>query len=217
MQLKKRMAEALTLTRQGLDRLAHEPGPREPATSTWDDWTLRDVWAHLGAWLEFASVKVEAMADGKPFEEVNDVEQFNRRAYERGVTLSDSAARRALEERLTALGKAASRFSETDLDKATWPTGFRMTLGRYLVMDAFVHPLQHILYHALKTSRDKTFLTTLEEAKTLLAWYDPAMDILGSFGEFFQGEGAQVHFFGSVDTGPYPRPIQERIRQLGHG
>jgi len=216
MLLKKRITEALALTRQDLDRLAHEPGPREPQSSTWEDWTLRDVWGHLGAWVDFATGKVEAMADGRPFDEVTDVVEFNRRAYDHNARLSETVARRALDERLTALGKAASRFSEADLDMTSWPTGFRMSLGRYLVMDAFVHHLQHILYHALKTGRDKTFLTTLEEAKTMLAWYDPAMDILGSFGAFFQGEGAQAHFFGSVDVGPYPQPIQARIRQLGH-
>src|SRR6185369_16479381 len=137
MLLKNRITDALALTRKGLDRLAKEPGPREPVASSWEDWTLRDVWAHLGAWVEFAASKVDAMAEGRSFDEVDDVVDFNRRTYDAHAGLAEATVRQALDQNLTALGKAAARFSEGDLEKTSWPTGFRMTLGRYLVMDAF--------------------------------------------------------------------------------
>ena len=97
--------------------------------------------------------------------------------------------------------------SPTDSPKLSWISilglpGFQMSLAHYLVMDAFVHPLQHILYHALKTSRNDTFMQTLEEAKPLLAWYDPAMDILGSFGDFFPRRGCPL---AVLRSGEHPR------------
>jgi hypothetical protein len=210
-----KIAEALALTARGLDRLAKEPGPKEPTRSTWEDWSLRDVFGHLTAWVTFATVKVSAIRDQKPFDEVADIETFNRAAYEKGAGLKLAQARKNLSHVLAELGTVAKRFSEAELDQESWPTGFRMSLTRYLVLDAFVHPLQHILYHALKTGQDETFLKTLEEARPLLAWYDPGMDILGSFGDFFQGEGARWQFFGAVDTHAFPAPIQNRIRELG--
>jgi len=215
MPLHKNIAEALALTERGLDRLAKEPGPKEPVVSTWDDWTLRDVFVHLSAWVGFASRKVGAIRDRKPFGEVDDIEAFNQDAYDRGSGLTLARARGNWARDLADLGSVADRFSDDELDRDSWPIGFSMSLARYLVMDAFVHPVQHILYHALKTGRDETFLQTLKEAGPLLAWYDPAMDILGSFGDFFQGEGARWRFFGAVDTHAFPASIRDHIRQLG--
>ncbi len=211
----KRIVEAIALTKKGLDRLAKEPGPKEPSVSSWEDWNLRDVFGHLSAWMEFATAKVGAIADRRPFDEVDDIWVFNHGAYDRNTKLTLTQARKTLTHDLDAIDAAARRFSVAELDLDTWPTGFAMSLARYLVMDAFVHPLQHILYHALKTGRDETFLRTLEDARPLLAWYDPAMDILGSFGDFFQGEGAQWRFFGAVKTAAFPVPIQNRIKELG--
>jgi len=213
--MNKKIAEALSLTERGLDRLAKEPGPKEPLASTWEDWTLRDVFAHLSAWVRFAAEKVTAIAGRRSFAEVDDVGEFNRRAYDGSAGLTQAQARKNLTKDLAALAGAAGLFSAAELDQNTWPTGFRMSLGRYVVLDAFVHPLEHILYHALKTGRDETFLLTLEDAKPLLAWYDPAMDILGSFGDFFDGEGASRRFFGRVDTHAFPAPIQDQIKHLG--
>jgi hypothetical protein len=209
------IAEAIGLAAKALDRLAKEPGPKEPEQSTWDDWNLRDVFVHLSAWAEFATHKVAAIRDGKPFDEVDDLGRFNRAAYDRGVGLTLAQARKNWQKDLKELGAVAARFSNAELDKESWPTGFPMTLARYVVMDAYVHPLQHILYHALKTGRDETFLDTLGEAGTVLDWYRPGMDILGSFGDFFQGESARWRFFGAVDSHAFPPPIQDHIRELG--
>lgn len=122
-------------------------GEVPPAEGTW---TRGDVVGHLTGWLEFSGRKLRSMAAGLAFDDVADLEAFNEGLYQRFrgrdlATLCD-----AFQSALADYCEVLHLFSEEDLSKTEFPTGFGFALWKYLLMDGVVHPVQHLLYQSLK-------------------------------------------------------------------
>ena len=102
-----------------------------------------------------------------------NVTAFNRAVYQShrrillSVAVSDNArafdalaaATRAIPDRLVA---------RTDL-----PTGFDLPLWRYVLIDGFAHPTQHLMFHCLKRGSLPLFFVLEQQSRSRFHWFAP--------------------------------------------
>ncbi|MGP1459629.1 MAG: hypothetical protein ACTTKL_10020 [Treponema sp.] len=158
----------------------------EQTVSSYDDWNCRDVAAHILEWIVFSKNKIRAIARSKPFKEIENLDEFNRAAYQKNKNEPLNRIHSALLSELDDYKNAVSLYSDADLERKDFPTGFPFEMRRYMILDTVIHPVMHILYYALKTKRFDLF--TAQCGRRHGAFLDFADGKLGvySFAEYIE-------------------------------
>ncbi len=135
--------------------------------TSFSDWSAGDVIAHINSWIKFSKDKLEAFKKNYPFKDIDesDIEKINISFYEK---YKNTALDIILNETKTLFedyGRVLDLFEEKDLLSDEFPTGFSCALWEYMVLDLFLHPIQHIFYYHVKRGNYNEFIKTAESCK----------------------------------------------------
>lgn len=137
--------------------------------TSYSNWNMRDVIAHINRWLRFSYDKLESIKTKKPFKDIahNKLEEFNNQNYEkdRNKKLDETVEESKII--FENYGSLLNLYNDDELLSKEFPTGFPCALWEYMALDLFIHPVNHILYHHLKTKNFETFITEIEDSRHL--------------------------------------------------
>jgi hypothetical protein len=141
--------------------------------TSFSDWNVRDVIAHINSWVKFSEDKLESIKRKRSFEDVNhvDIEKFNKTNYENN---KDVSLEKAVNETKIIMEKykdILKIFDEKELLSKEFPTGFSFELWKYMVMDVYIHPITHILYHYIKRNDYNEFIKLIKDSEKYFMEY----------------------------------------------
>ena len=161
------------------------------------NWNVRDVIAHINSWLNFSEDKLESIKLKKSFEDVShiDIEIFNKNNYEIN---KNKSLKNVLDDSVTLLEKykhILGLFNEDELLSNKFPTGFSFQLWKYMAMDLGIHPLMHILYYYLKKYDYNEFVNEIINSKKYFMEYSGNNMNEYNFNDFFENKREKVERF----------------------
>ncbi len=131
----------------------------EHTAGCYENWNCKDVVAHILEWIIFSKDKLQAIAYNRHFEEIRDINAFNRQNWIKNKDKHIGELKKSIMFELDEYNKTVSLYSQTDLQKKDLPTGFSFELWRYMIMDTVTHPVLHMLYYMLKTKKYEQFVS----------------------------------------------------------
>lgn len=158
----------------------------EQTVSSYDDWNCRDTAAHILEWIIFSRNKIIAIANAKPFSEIKNLDAFNRAAWQKNKTESLERILFALLHELDEYKNAVSLYSNAELERKDFPTGFHFEMRRYMILDTVIHPIMHILYYALKTKRFDLFAAQCRRRRGAFLDFSGGDSSVFSFDEYIE-------------------------------
>jgi hypothetical protein len=171
--IREKVAEAIITTHDTIAQVVDKTWAADPPTSRPEDWNLRDMVCHINAWVEFCHRRLCAIEAGATTVSSIDVDAFNRAVYQShrrmllSVAMSDNA--RALD----ALAAAARAIPDRLAARRDLPTGFDLPLWRYVLIDGFAHPTQHLMFHCLKRGHMPLFFALEQQSRSRFHWFAP--------------------------------------------
>jgi hypothetical protein len=73
----------------------------------------------------------------------------------------------------TALAAAARAIPDRLAARRDLPTGFDLPLWRYVLIDGFAHPTQHLMFHCLKRGHLPLFFSLEQQCRSRFHWFAP--------------------------------------------
>jgi len=197
--IRTKVAEAVLATRDTIAQVVDKTWASDLPTSSFEDWNLRDLVCHINARVEFCQRKLRAIEAGATTVSSVDVAAFNREVYQShrkaplSVALSDNA--RALD----ALAAAARAIPDRLVSRKDLPTGFDLPLWRYVLIDGFAHPTQHLIFHCLKRGHMPLFFDLERQSRSRFHWIAPDNPSAAlCFRDYFSSNGNCAVFFENL-------------------
>ena len=119
------------------------PEKERVVIGTYDQWSVKDVIAHVAAWKERTTQELAAVASGGPRPEGDNLEQINARIFEKHLDCTWNEVLALSKRAYEALCERVETMPEEDLtnDKAIeWYDG---PVWRLSIDDGYSHPLSH--------------------------------------------------------------------------
>ncbi|MGI5172944.1 hypothetical protein H0R92_05000 [Treponema sp. OMZ 840] len=158
----------------------------EHTAGRYENWNSKDVVAHILEWIIFSKNKLQAIAYNRQFEEVCDIDAFNRQAWIKNKDKHIGELKESIMFELDEYSKTVLLYSDCDLQKKDLPTGFSFELWRYMIMDTVTHPVLHMLYYMLKTKNYERFVLLCEKRhKTFYRYSNGSPDVY-SFCDYIE-------------------------------
>ena len=139
----------LEITRNEADRFSREFPDDDSADATFSRWSASDVLHHLTAWLAYSRERLTAILENAPVRDIDDLEVFNREAWEGGLPLSRGEISQHFADEVDRYRDTVTRFTAADFNRTDLPTGFDWPLWKYILLDTAVHPGWHFVYHGI--------------------------------------------------------------------
>ncbi len=158
----------------------------EKNVSSYGDWNCRDTAAHILEWIVFSKNKIRAIANAQPFTEIENLDDFNRTSYEKHKTTPIDCIHSLLLHELDDYKNAVALYSDVDLERKDFPTGFNFEMWRYMILDTVIHPMMHILYHLLKTKHFDLFAAQCERRSEVFSDFSGGDSNIYSFEEYIE-------------------------------
>ena len=152
--------------------------------SSYQDWSYKDVVAHLTRWITFSADKLQSILDKVPFKDVDDFRKTNKVWYEEDKAKELIDVEFAFGQEIARYKEVIKGFSKEDLIREDFPLGLKIELWRYIVTDGSIHPSGHLLYHYLKRRNYWYFLKVLEATKDIYSLYSKGNSKVYSFEEY---------------------------------
>lgn len=158
----------------------------EHTAGRYENWNSKDVVAHILEWIIFSKNKLQAIAYNRQFEEVCDIDAFNRQAWIKNKDKHIGELKKNIMFELDEYNKTVLLYSDSDLQKKDLPTGFSFELWRYMIMDTVTHPVLHMLYYMLKTKNYERFVLLCEKRHKTFYRYSNGSPAVYSFCDYIE-------------------------------
>ena len=149
-------------------------------TGTYDQWSVKDVIAHVAAWKERTAQEFSAVTSGTPRPEGDNLEQINARIFEkhRDCTWNDVLAlsKRAYET----LCKQVETMSEEDLTNTKAIGWYDGPVWRLSIDDGYTHPLYHFAECYTRRGEEEQGIKIRKEADKSREQFERSEMVLGS-------------------------------------
>jgi hypothetical protein len=135
--------------------------------TSYSNWNVRDVIAHINSWLQFSGDKLESIKTKKPFKDAayDGIEELNKQNYEKNKTKSLDDTVNEAKIVFNNYENVLGLYDENDLLSKDFPTGFPCALWEYMALDLFIHPINHILYQYIKRKDYYEFIRVVDNSK----------------------------------------------------
>lgn len=163
--------------------------PEKLEDSSYQDWSYKDVVAHLTRWISFSADKLQSILNKVPFKDVDDFRKANREWYEDDKEKELKKIEYEFKQAVAQFKEVIKGFRKGDLIRTDLPLGFTIELWRYMIMDGSIHPNGHLLYHYLKRRNYWYFLKLLEDTKNIYSLYSNGNNKVYSFEEYENTNG----------------------------
>lgn len=158
----------------------------EHTAGRYENWNCKDVIAHILEWIIFSKNKLQAIAHNRQFEEIRDIDAFNRQNWIKNKDKYIGELKKSIMFELDEYNKTVSLYSQTELQKKDLPTGFSFELWRYMIMDTVTHPVLHMLYYMLKTKKYEQFVWLCEKRYKIFYHYSNGSPAVYSFDDYIE-------------------------------
>jgi hypothetical protein len=197
--IREKVSDAIIATRDTVAQVVDKMWASDPPTSHFEDWNLRALLCHVSSWAEFCRDRLRTIEAGATKVSSVDVAAFNRAVYQSNrktplsVALSDNARTFA---DLAAAGRAIlSRLAA----RRDLPTGFDLPLWRYVLIDGFAHPTQHLMFHCLKRGHLPLFFSLERQCRSRFQWFAPdSRSAALGFRDYFPSNADCTLFFENL-------------------
>ena len=152
----------LEITRNEADRFSREFPDDDSADATFSRWSAADVLHHLTTWVAYSRERLTAILENASVRDIDDLEVFNRDAWERGRTIPRMDLLQRFADELDRYRDTVTRFTAADFDRTDLPTGFDWPLWKYILLDTAVHPGWHFVYHGITRGNFEFAVTALD-------------------------------------------------------
>lgn len=197
--IREKVAEAVLATRNTIAQVVDRVWASDPPTSRFEDWNLRDLVCHINAWVEFCQRRLQAIVAGATAVSSIDVAAFNRAVYQShrksllSVAVSDNA------RAFAALASAARAIPDQLAARRDLPTEFDLPLWRYVLIDGFAHPTQHLMFHCLKRNHVSMFFALEQQSRSRFHWFAPEnRNAALCFRDYFSSNADCALFFENL-------------------
>ncbi|MEL7672081.1 hypothetical protein SDC9_75835 [bioreactor metagenome] len=153
-------------------------------SSSYEDWSYKDVIAHLTRWISFSADKLESIKNQIPFKDVDDFRKTNREWYAVDYNKELKIVESEFEKAIKKYKAVIVTYGKEELIKNDLPLGFGIDLWRYMIMDGSTHPNGHLLYHYLKRRKYLNFIKVMEETKDIFYLFSNGNSKVYSFVEY---------------------------------
>ena len=154
----------------------------EHTAGRFENWNGKDVVAHILEWIIFSKDKLQAIAYNRQFEEIRDIDAFNRQNWIKNKDKHIGELKKSIMFELDEYNKTVSLYSQTDLQKKDLPTGFSFELWRYMIMDTVLH----MLYYMLKTKKYEQFVSLCKKRHKTFYRYSNGNPDVYSFDDYIE-------------------------------
>ena len=158
----------------------------ERLVSNYNDWNYKDVIAHLFEWIMFSKNKLNAIVHNQDFQEISNIDIFNKQNYIKNKNKHITELQKKLIFELNEYKNIVLLYTEADLQRKDFPTGFSFELWRYMVMDTIIHPVMHLLYYLIKTKNYKLFFKLCKKYNDIFYCYAKGNLEVYSFYEYIE-------------------------------
>jgi hypothetical protein len=131
----------------------------ENIPSSFSNWNAKDVIGHILFWVDFSRRKLDCIKNCKPFDDISDLDKTNKEAYEKSKNVPVTTLFQKAGDVFSGYKEVMKLYTDDELLKKTFPSGFPFELWRYMALDVYIHPIMHLLHYYLKTE-DYTALTS---------------------------------------------------------
>ncbi|HPX14658.1 MAG TPA: hypothetical protein PLS27_09920, partial [Treponemataceae bacterium] len=112
----------LEITRNEADRFSREFPDDDSADPTFSRWSAADVLHHLTTWVAYSRERLTAILENASVRDIDDLEVFNRDAWERGRTIPRMDLLQRFADELDRYRDTVTRFTAADFDRTDLPT-----------------------------------------------------------------------------------------------
>lgn len=163
------------------------------------DWNVRDVIGHINSWLNYSENKLESIKVEYSFEDHVDVEKFNKENYEKNKNLSLETVINETKIMVEKYKGILELFDEEELLSREFKTGFSFELWKYMALDAYTHPIIHILYHYIKRKNYTKFIELIKENRKYFMEYSDNDIKIYYFGNLFVDKNEKEKRFKELE------------------
>jgi hypothetical protein len=197
--IRERVAEAVIATRDTIAHVVDKTWAGDSLPSRFEDWNLRDLVCHVNAWAEFCRGRLRAIEAGATKVSSVDVAAFNRAVYQANCKTPLSVALSENVRTFDDLAVTARAIPESLAARSDLPTGFALPLWRYVLIDGFAHPTQHLMFHCLKSGHLALFFSLERQSSARFRWFAPDnRSVALCFRDFFPNNTDCTLFFENL-------------------
>ena len=169
------------------------------SASNYLNWNVRDVIGHINGWIKFSGDKLESIKLNKSFEDVSNIDSFNKINYENNKNKSLENIINESKIILEKYNGIIDLYNENELLSNDFPTGFSFALWKYMAMDLGIHPIMHILQYYLKKMNYKEFKNEIENSKKYFMEYSGNNILEYNFNEYFENKDEKINRFNELN------------------
>jgi hypothetical protein len=171
--IREKAAEAVIATRDTIAQVVDKAWAGDPHTSYFEDWNLRDLICHINAWVELCQRRLHTIEAGANTLSAIDVAAFNRAVHQshRRIPLSVAVSDNA--QVLNDLAAAAHAIPDPLPARSELPNESHLRLCRYVLIDGFAHPTQHLMFHCLKRRHMQLYFALEQQTRSRFRWFVP--------------------------------------------
>ncbi len=156
----------------------------DQSKSTFDDWSFKDVLAHIFEWMNYSKLKLVSIKNKTSFNYNVDADEFNRSLFLKDKDLPINQIINDLNNAFSEYKKIIALYADEELLSKDFPTGFSFELWRYMLLDAVIHPCRHMMYQYLKDRDHNSFLYLLNNTMSVFALFSGNSKGIYNFRDF---------------------------------
>jgi len=181
--------------------------------SSYEDWSYKDVIAHLTRWISFSADKLESIKNQIPFKDIDDFRKANREWYSVDYDKELKIVESGFENAIKKYKAVIATYSKEELIKDDLPLGFKIDLWRYMIMDGSTHPSGHLLYHYLKRRNYLNFIKVIEETEDIFSLFSKGNSKVYSFAEYEDNDGMVKERLEELSKAYRDKDIVKKVRE----
>ncbi len=164
-------------------------GQKPSFKRSYDNWGFMDVLSHCSCWRILAAEKLEKIAAGSVVDFHENLDSINRKFHDSTFTLPLEQIETLTEKSSLLLKDRLMRLDNVLLASKSRLKGFNNDLWCYVLVDGFVHPTVHMVFHYIKLQSFDTAFNLLQGNYLLLLEQSREPGIIAeyfSMGEIFE-------------------------------
>ncbi len=146
--------------------------PVDEAESTYGRWSPTDVLIHLEGWIDYSCGKLAGTGSVPESEQAMTLDGINRMVWERGRGVDRKTAFLRCGGALDKYRDMLDLYSDSDLERTDFPTGFDWPLWKYILLDLIVHPAAHVIHHGINRGKFNLAREALQASGEYLSEFD---------------------------------------------
>jgi hypothetical protein len=138
---------------------------------------------------------LDCIKNCKPFDDISDLNKTNKEAYEKYKNVPVNTLFQKVRDVFSGYKEVMKLYTDDELLRKTFPSGFPFELWRYMALDVYIHPIMHLLHYYLKTEDYTDFTSEVTNCiNNFLEYANNDISVL-NFNEFYENSIEKISQF----------------------